>query len=355
MTIQDRDLLARLRTAEVEVDDLCRKAKSIHDRASRLDEGQQAEMPPFSGPWTKNAILVHLERINEWVRTPVRAANRRRLEDIGIQGDIHPDVLDDSDSVDDIVCDVQQISSACQFLKPYLMQDECLPVWLSKGIAEAKRRLTLVKNSLESYKRLYSTHLAPKHLEELMKKAVLEPEKLTLAHATATKINSVTRCGIVLPESEDVEKLEAVLTAVSGDLSTLQTQFPEQIDSLLPTLNALLLSEAQTILAAKVVECTKARDALMTEWQRLHRALCLLGASQPDAASPQTTTGLRQQIESFREQCRATVGEEGMCLLAFLQGDAEFPTDLTLDAIRKALVSLRPLIVISPKRGGQDA
>jgi hypothetical protein len=89
----------------------------------------------------------------------------------------------------------------------------------------------------------------------------------------------------------------------------------------------------------------------------LYKTLYILQSGQPDAtAPPLTITGLRQQIESFQKQCLERVGEEGLSLLTFLQqDDTDFPVHLRLNAIRKALVSLRPFIVISLRTGGQDA
>ncbi len=356
MTAQEADLLARLHAADVAVDDLARKAKRIRDRVVRLDESQRSEMPTFSGLWTKDAVQLHLERVEEWVRTPTRAANRRRLEALGIRGTaIKPEVLDDSDLLDRVLGDVEHIISTCPFVKPHLVEDECLPAWLSKGPEEARQKLSQVKNGVEGYKRLNAIRLAPKHHEELMKRAASDPEKLPAAQTTAKQIESVQQYGIAVPDSESVESLEAALAGVSEDLLTLQSQFPAQLESLRPSLKDLPLTDAQKVVAAEAEKCTRKYDTLLAEWQRLERTLRLLGIDSTDAGAPRTLAGLEEQIKEFRRQCSAKVGDEGMSLLAFLQGDADFPPDLTLEAIRRALLSLRPLIVVSSKTGVQDA
>jgi hypothetical protein len=223
MTTQEADLLARLHAADLTVDDLARKAKRIRDRFSRLDESQRTGMPTFGGPWTKEAVQVHLERIDEWVRTPTRAANRRRLEALGIRGTaIKPEVLDDSEFLDEVLGEVEHIIATCPFVKPPLVEDDCLPAWLSKGAVEARQKLSSMKKGLEGYKRLNAFRLVPKHREELMKRAVSDPEKLAAAQATGKQIESVQQYGIAVPDSESVETFEAALAAVTGDLLTLQ-------------------------------------------------------------------------------------------------------------------------------------
>ena len=356
MTTQEADLLARLHAADLTVDDLARKAKRIQDRVFRLDESQRSGMPTFSGSWTKEAIQVHLERVEEWVRTPTRAANRRRLEALGIRGTaIKPEVLDDSDFLDEVLGEVGYIIATCPFVKPYLVEDDCLPAWLSKGAVEARQKLSLMKNGLEGYKRLNAIRLATKHHEELMRRAVSDPENLAAAQATAKQIKSVHQYGIAVPDSGGVETFEAALAGVSGDLLTLQGQFPEQLESLRPSLKDLPLADAQKVVAAAAEGSTKKYDTLLAEWQRLERTLRLLGIDRPEAIAPRTLAGLEKQIKEFRKQCLAKVGDEGMSLLDFLQGDADFPPDLTLEAVRGALLSLRPLIVISSKTGVKDA
>jgi hypothetical protein len=356
MTMQEADLLARLHTADLTVDDLARKAKRIRDRVSRLDESQRPGMPTFSGPWTKEAIQVHLERVEEWVRTPTRAANRRRLEVLGIRGTaIKPEVLDDSDFVDEVLGEVEHIIATCPFIKRDLVEDECLPAWLSKGAVEVRQKLSSMKQGLEGYKRLNAIPLAPKQHEELMKRTVSDPEKLAASQATAKEIESVQQYGIAVPESEAVASFEAALATVNEWLLTLQSQFPEQLESLRAFLKDLPLADAQKLLAAEAERCETKYSSLLAEWQRLEQTLRLLGIDRPGADAPRTIAGLEEQIEEFQEQCSAKVGDEGISLLAFLQGDADFPPALTLEGVRSALLSLRPLIVISSKTGASDA
>jgi len=194
-----------------------------------------------------------------------------------------------------------------------------------------------------------------RHHEELIRRAVSDPENLATAQGTAKQIESVQQYGIAVPVSDSVASFEATVTAVGEDLLTLQSQFPEQLESLRPSLEDLPLAVAHKTVGAEVKRCVLERNTSLAEWQRLERTLHLLGISRPEAAAPRTLTGLKEQIQDFRMPCSAKVGEEGMSLLAFLHGDADFPSDLTLDTIKRALLSLRPLIVVSSRTGVQDA
>ncbi|MCX5676478.1 MAG: hypothetical protein NTX87_15870 [Planctomycetota bacterium] len=356
MTTQEADLFARLHAADLTVDDLSRKAMRIRDRVSRLAEPQQVGMPTFSGPWTKDAIQVHLERVEEWVRTPTRAANRCRLEALGVRGAaIKPEVLDDTEFLDEVLRDVEEISAACPFVKPCLVEDDCLPAWLSRGPAEARQKILSMKGGLEGYKRLHAFPLAARHQDELLKVAVANPDTLAGAQVTAKQIESVQQYGIAVPASEAVTTFEATLLTLGEGLRTLQSRFPERLDLLRPSFQDQTMADAQKAVAAEVDRCEKEYNALLSEWQRLERTLRLLGIGHPGAIPPRTLAGMEEQIAEFRKQCSTKVGEEGMSLLSFLQGDTDFPAGLTLEAVRDALLSLRPLVVISSRTGVYDA
>ena len=115
------------------------------------------------------------------------------------------------------------------------------------------------------------------------------------------------------------------------------------------------MADAKKVVEGEVEQCEKEYKALLSEWQSLERTLRLLGIDRLDTTEPRTLSGLKEQISGFREQCAGKVGEEGMSLLAFLQGDSDFPAGLTIEAVRDALLSLRALIVISSKPGDQNA
>lgn len=352
--VKEEDLRTRLHAADLELGDVARKAKRIQERVLKLDEQQRQGRPAFRGPWTKEAISVHLERSEEWLRTPTRAANRRRLEGLGIGGAVlKPEILDDSNFVDEVVADVERLVSACPFLKPHLIADNCLPAWLLNGREETARKLAVIRRGLDGFKRLNSASLTEKHNQELMKAAVSAPENLGLILETANQIESARDFGISVP-NEGVEGFKDALSNLNADLVKMKTQFPDELESVGPSLNGLSLIDAQKILATEAERCATDYADLLSEWQRLDRTLHTLGIiAGPESVAPRSLAGLKEQIEQFREKCSERVGSEGMALLKFLlQEESDFPPGLSLEAVRRALLSLRPLIVISSRKPG---
>lgn len=51
----------------------------------------------------------------------------------------------------------------------------------------------------------------------------------------------------------------------------------------------------------------------------------------------------------MREKCLGHLGELGFKLLKFLRGEEEFPEDIEVEGIKKALEALRPLFLKSIK------
>ena len=243
----------------------------------------------------------------------------------------------------------------CSFLKAHLFRDECLPEWLAKGFSDSKGKLEAVKNALDAYKRLHSVRLAGPHANELMAAAVSRPEQVQGIVAKARQISSLMQLGIVVPDSETVNALELALTDASECITTLQSRFPEQLEAMRSSLQKQPLATAQKLLEEKVRDCKQTYNALLVEWKSLQKTICLIAAGQPNAFPPRTIGGLQQQITLLRQQCWDKLGKDGMALLDFIQGNADFPPGLTVEAIHDALLSLRPFIVTSQKNGGQNA
>lgn len=356
MTIQDADLLSRLHAADLTVDDLFRKAMRIRDRVSRLGEAQRSGKPPFSGPWTKEAIQVHIERVAEWVRTPTRAANRQRLEALGVRGAaVKPEALDNSEFLDEVLREVDEIIAACPALKESLLADDRLAAWLSAGTEEARAKLSALKEGIGGCKRINDAKIASEHRKELLAGCTSDPERVSDCQKVAKQVESVLEYNITISADAGVSAQEAMLRSLSESLLLLQSRFPERLEALRPSLDSQPAAEAEKLVTAEVGRSENEYAELLAEWERLQKTLRLLGGEDPVSSTPRTLGGLREQISEFRKQCSTKVGEEGMKLLVFLQGDSDFPAGLTLEAVRDALLSLRPLIAISSKAGVEDA
>jgi hypothetical protein len=99
--------------------------------------------------------------------------------------------------------------------------------------------------------------------------------------------------------------------------------------------------------------CRREHHGLLAEWEDLSATVCLLGMEIDGATAPKSIAGLQQQIATCREQCRNMVGEKGGALLAFFRGQGDCPSDMTLEALREALLALKPFISVGV--GGRNA
>jgi uncharacterized coiled-coil protein SlyX len=356
MSSQQSDLLARLHAATVEVDELRHKAAKIEAQAARLSKQQQAEMPSFTGPWTRASIEVYLERVEEWVRKPVRAQNRARLTEVGVQPKgVGEALLDDSETTDEIVRVIERITTACPFLKPFLVADNALPAWIGQGSAYTKEKLTSIEREIDGFKRLSETAAGDGHYDELLSSAVSEPNQIRLVTTKATTLKAFIGFGIVLPPSVSVASSWPSVSEVNEAIYSLTINFPEHFERIQASLQRKTLSEVNEIVGSKLQECRRTQEKLTVDWQRLHNTLGLLGEGRSDTLPPRSLIALEQQITDFLKICSDKIGKDGLALLAFLQGEEEFPTSLSTEDIHKALLSLRTFIVMSHNVGGDDA
>jgi hypothetical protein len=354
MDTEPADLLTRLHAATIEIDELERRGKRLQDRVLRLEEKQRDGVPAFSGPWTKPCIEIHLERLEEWLRTPVRARNRSRLEAAGVEVNrLDGEVLDDSDTTDSIAALVGDIGSGCSDLKPYVTGKEALSRWLATGAAGATAKLTAVKGALERYKRLLLVPIGQGHRDELVAQGVQDPDKLGEIEEKTTAVALLLELGINVPAELTVADLWAGIKATADVVSVLRAQFPEHLDKLEETLKGFPLVEARQLLEQMLEGCRKQHEELVYEWRNLHSTVCLLGLGDQKSMPPKSLSGLRQQIQTFRDQCSDKIGEKGLKLLAFLKGERGFPEDLALAEVRESLLALKPFISVGI--GGGDA
>ena len=303
----------------------------------------------------KDSVELHLERLEEWIRKPVRSQNRSRITGLGVAvKSISADTFDDTDDIDVIVAKTNTIIAACPAIKDHIVAELCLPHWLSQGKAVAKSQLVAIEKSLDTYKRLAGMTLPVALRDQLLLEAVVAPSGVLDVETIARQLVMIVQHGICISEETSVMSVKLDLAACSTALLTLQSQFPEQGADVLPQLHGVDLPKALELLEATVAASGQRQEALREQWHGLRKALCLIGCDIEESQPPRTDTGLQEQIESFRAQCLEKIGTEGMALLGFLQGDEDFPKHLSLSDVETALRSLRPLILMAMASGGTD-
>jgi hypothetical protein len=356
MPSSEIDLLALLHTNSMEADTLCQKARRVRQRAQRLSVAEQSQMPPFLGAWSKDSLLSHLERLEEWIRDPVRAQNRGKYEGAGINAGRCPsEFLDDSEQVDEIVQSVTAIAASQPILLVYLNLDESFLAWSREGPAIVKKNVETIHDNLHRYGRLLTMNCSEAVKEQLVRLAVFRPDTLSDTELLAKQLEDASDAGIQIPNAADLRLLRDELQAVSQSLDTLRTSFPEKIDDLRAILRGRLLGEAKSLLAVEVGKYTTLRSQLQEERASLRNALAILGHPVGSAEPARTLGGLRQEVERYKQECVSTVGEHSLSLLDFFQGKGRFPNNLTLDEVEKALTPLCPLVVMALKYGGPNA
>ncbi|MEX2287747.1 MAG: hypothetical protein WD648_11700 [Planctomycetaceae bacterium] len=352
------DLLSSLHSASAEVDDLCRRARKVQEQAQRLEEPQKQSMPTLTGRWSKAALTAHIEMLQEWIRDPVRSRNRQSLQQVGVNTHSLPEeFFDETERAEAFADQVRAVTERFEPLQQFLVSDEALPTWIRSGFDQADTNLTEVVNNVPRYERLWTSNNPEALKRYLIFFGVSQPGKIAEAEEISRQAETVSNFGITLSvheEIEDVEMLCGMLASLSGLIVTLSENFPEESASLQDSISSESMERAKEIIEEKVRQCEEERTALLSQWHDLRNSLSLLGENI-ESSPPQTLPSLRVSVEKLRNESNSKLGAEGIALLGFLREQRDFPSELSNEAIERALISLRPLILRAIKEESHDA
>jgi hypothetical protein len=353
MNAESPDLLSQILTASIQLDELGRKARKVADRIARLDDVQRHNMPTFSGPWIKDAIEIHLERLEEAARQPIRGRNRQRLESVGVTSlPMGTELLDDSEVTDIIVEEVRSITGTLPPLAPYIVAQSCLPSWLAKGGGDTRARLAAIKQGLNRIQKIMDSTVPVAFREEALTGVIADPSRLKTIEDDLALVSFALSWELELASQQGLVALHPALLSLHEAVSAVQSEFPEQIDTLRSSLRHAGVDDAGKALRAVLNDCRRQYDVALAEWNRLGTTARLLGLNH-DGVAPRSLAGLEQQISEFSQHCAEKLGETGVAILQFLKGEGDFPRQADANSLEKALLAVRPFLTV--KNGAGNA
>lgn len=352
----DDDVLTTLSAAIWKADEHLESARQLREKAAKLPQEVLKGLPEFRGEWTPEAVRDHLQQLNNWITDPLRAKNRTILESLGIptQG-ISPEILDDSEGVEQIKKLLGEVASIDKSLKPALLDKHLVRDWLSEGTANTVQQLTDILEAKQGFKRLLSIDIPKPLIQALLLRSLQDPSFIPSAETIAAQVGFLTAFGISIEAGRDLDEFMDAVTGVHAILHTLQDEYGIPKETLYEQANGKSLHEAGTLLGAMEQDCIDQKQRLLDEWDIYFAALSSIGAKPDSASPPRAIPALRHQIEEFKEQCLKGLGEEGMALFRFMKGEGEFPETISMDSVKKALEALRPLILTFLKEEGHNA
>lgn len=336
------------------VDQLLSQLGEIKEKSGSLSPEERVRIPGFSEDWSEEGVTKYVKEVEKAVEDPIKYKNKVRLEGIGVKTErVSDDILEDTLGIDEILRLLQELEKVNESINEILTTEALLASWLKEGTDNTREKLEAILTAKAAFKRVLESGVHKKLKYELVTRSVMDVTFLSKAEDTIAKFANLRDYQVILEYDGDFEKLYQNLAEVWTKIQQIQQTYGISEGEIKNLIDGKALLDAVELLANMDKEYAEKKRRLLEEWNMYASTLESLGEEVLEPLeSPQE---LGNAIEGLRNRCLEYLGESGLKLLKFLKGEDEFPANIGMEEIKKALESLRPFFIRGIKGGGIDA
>lgn len=330
----------KIRTA----DQLLLQMSKIKKKSESLSPEEKGRIPTFSGDWSEEGATRYLKEMEKAVEDPIKYKNKARLEGIGMKTDmVSDDILGDTLGIDEILRFFQELKNINENINEILITEALLASWLKEGTDSTKEKLEGIVTAKPAFKRVLESGVDKKLKSELVRKSIIDVTFLSKAEDAIAKFTNLRDYEVVLDYDGDFERLYQNLGEASTKIQQIQQTYGISEAEIKNLIKGKALLDAAELLANMDKQYTERKRKLLEEWNMYASTLKSFG--EEVVVPLESLQELEKAIEDLRNRCLEYLGESGLKLLKFLKGEDEFPTNVGIEEIRKALESLRPFFL----------
>lgn len=343
--MSETNLEARLHTATATVDILLRRARKLRDRALPLAKTALIDMPQFDDDFSEDGLVGHLDALDEWIRNPVRIRNRAILAGLGIATDSLPsELLDDSEGIDATADAFRDLKESKHAAFPLLLERGLIASWLREGLPATAKKLALLGKAREGFSRLIEYKIPDRLRDEMVVRVAADLTYLSTAEELVRRAQVLNEMGCVWAPDASPDDVNIAVDAAYRNVATLRELTGTGDSAFDELVNGKELRIAADVLKQAASEKEVLRSKLLEEWKSLSDAARILNVPSASSAPPRSIPSLEREVEVLRDECLRMLGDDGMLILKFLRGEADFPRGFTKEQIEHALMVLRPTL-----------
>jgi len=327
------------------------RAKEIVEKSKSLSPSIRKGISVTISDWSEDKVRKHIEAIREAVIYPIRHENKKKLESIGVDIEKIPEgIFDDTKLIDNIVAHFEDIKDISNQLADILIGERLIEGWLKESPDEIKQKLNDIVNAKSSFKDVLEKKIDQKFKYELLKRALENIEYLEDVNEILSDIEYVSSFGVLLDYSTPFKEFCENLDKARRKIEDILESYGISEDKIRQKINKKILSDACKDLEQLENECAERKRTLLDEWKLYASTLKSFGEEITEP--PNILPELEKFVSSMKEKCLKHLGESGFRLLKFLRGEEEFPDDIEIKEIKKALEALRPIFLKSLREEG---
>ncbi|MCK4823073.1 hypothetical protein KA005_45350, partial [bacterium] len=219
--------------------------------------------------------------------------------------------------------------------------------WLKESPDEVEQKLQDVVDAESSFKEIFEKEINEKFKSELLKRSLDNVSFLEKAEEIISNIEYLKSFGVLLDYTVEFEKFRDNLDTLSGKINDITEDSGISEDEIKQKIEGEALSKAQEIIEQLENECLAGKRKLLEDWEMYASTLRSFGdeISEP----PDTLPDLERSVSAMEKNCLEHLGDIGIKILKFLRGEEEFPEDIEIKEIKRALEVLRPILSKSLK------
>jgi hypothetical protein len=335
-------------------DQLLSQFSKIKEKSGSLSLEEKTGIPTFSHDWSAEGVTKYVKEVEKAVKDPIKYKNKVRLGGIGVKTErVSDDILEDTLGIDEILRLFQALENVNESINEILITEAPLASWLEEGTDNTREKLEEILTAKPAFKRVLESGVDKKLKCELVRRSIIDVTFLSKAEDAIAKFANLRDYEVVLEYDGDFEKLYQNLGEVWAKIQQIQQTYGISEAEIKNLINGKALLDADELLGRMDKEYAEKKRKLLEEWNMYAATLKSFGEEVLEPLeSPQE---LGNAIEGLRNRCLGYLGESGLKLLKFLKGEDEFPANVGMEEIKKALESLRPFFIKGTKGGGIDA
>ncbi|MBT9140703.1 MAG: hypothetical protein DDT30_01281 [Dehalococcoidia bacterium] len=325
-------------------DQLLLQLGEIKKKSESLSSEERMRIPGFSDDWSEEGVTKYVKEVGKAVEDPIKYKNKVRLEGIGVKTErISDDILGDTFGIDEILRLFQKLKNINENINEILIAEVLLASWLKEGTDNTKEKLEGIVTAKPAFKRVLESGADKKLKSELVRRSIIDVTFLSKAEDAITKFANLRDYEVVLDYDGDFERLYQNLGEAWAKIQQIQQTYGISEAEIKNLINGKALLDAAELLANMDKEYAERKRKLLEEWNMYASTLKSFGEEVLEP--PESLQELGKAIEDLRNRCLEYLGGSGLKLLKFLKGEDEFPTNVGIEEIRKALESLRPFFL----------
>lgn len=330
------------------VEELLSQAGEIVEKSRSLPPNKRKEISITISDWSEERVKRHIETAREAVINPIRHKNKEKIKNIGVDVQKIPqEVFDYSELINKIATLFEDIKNISNQLTDILIGEDLIERWLKESYDEVEQKLQNIVDAKPSFKEILEKEIDEKFKSELLKRSLDDVILLETAEEIISNVEYLKSLGVLLDYTTEFEKFRDNLDTLIGKINDIMEDFGISEDEIKQKIEGKAHSKAWEIIKQLENECISKKRKLLEDWEMYASTLRSFGdeISEPPATLPD----LGISVSSMEKNCIGHLGDTGIKILKFLRGEEEFPEDIKIKEIKKALEVLRPILSKSLK------